>query len=330
MQLHYLVLSLMVSLARGVLQRSTLQLTVTVTTLVTPTFDPITLCQNSTATALPGSSLNGIAGTWSPATINTATPGTTTYTFTPTDACATTASISVVITTLVTPTFDPVGPFCQNSTPTALPLISNNGVNGTWSPATINTSVAGSSTYTFTPTDACATTASISVVITTLVTPTFDPITLCQNSTATALPGTSNNGIAGTWSPATINTSVAGSSTYTFTPTDACATTAQLTVTVTTLVTPTFDPITLCKNSTSTALTDTSNNGIAGTWSPATINTSFAYSSTYTFTPTDASPTTPHPTPTFTTLVTPTFDPITLCQNSTATALPGTSLNGIA
>src|SRR5688572_998687 len=226
MQLHYLVLSLMVSLARGVLQRSTLQLTVTVTTLVTPTFDPITLCQNSTATALPGSSLNGIAGTWSPATINTATPGTTTYTFTPTDACATTASISVVITTLVTPTFDPVGPFCQNSTPTALPLISNNGVNGTWSPATINTSVAGSSTYTFTPTDACATTASISVVITTLVTPTFDPITLCQNSTATALPGTSNNGIAGTWSPATINTSVAGSSTYTFTPTDACATTA--------------------------------------------------------------------------------------------------------
>src|SRR5688572_15121724 len=180
MQLHYLVLSLMVSLARGVLQRSTLQLTVTVTTLVTPTFDPITLCQNSTATALPGSSLNGIAGTWSPATINTATPGTTTYTFTPTDACATTASISVVITTLVTPTFDPIT-LCQNSTATALPGSSLNGIAGTWSPATINTATPGTTTYTFTPTDACATTASISVVITTLVTPTFDPITLCQN-----------------------------------------------------------------------------------------------------------------------------------------------------
>src|SRR5688572_2141969 len=287
MQLHYLVLSLMVSLARGVLQRSTLQLTVTVTTLVTPTFDPITLCQNSTATALPGSSLNGIAGTWSPATINTATPGTTTYTFTPTDACATTASISVVITTLVTPTFDPIT-LCQNSTATALPGSSLNGIAGTWSPATINTSVAGSSTYTFTPTDACATTAQLTVTVTTLVTPTFDPITLCQNSAATALPGTSNNGIAGTWSPATINTSVAGSSTYTFTPTDACATTASLSVAITTLVTPTFDPITLCQNSTATALPGSSLNGIAGTWSPATINTSVAGSSTYTFTPTDA------------------------------------------
>ena len=67
----------------------------------------------------------------------------------------------------------------------------------------------------------------LTVTVTTLVTPTFDPITLCQNSTATALPGTSNNGITGTWSPATINTSVAGSTTYTFTPTDACATTAS-------------------------------------------------------------------------------------------------------
>ena len=117
-----------------------------------------------------------LTGTWSPATINTATAGTTTYTFTPTDACATTASITVVITALVTPTFDPVGPFCQNSTPTALPLISNNGINGTWSPATINTATAGTTTYTFTPTDACATTASITVTVTTLVTPTFDPI----------------------------------------------------------------------------------------------------------------------------------------------------------
>ena len=42
---------------------------------------------------------------------------------------------------------------------TALPLISNNGINGTWSPATINTAVAGTTTYTFTPTAACATTA---------------------------------------------------------------------------------------------------------------------------------------------------------------------------
>ena len=229
----------MVLPVHGVLQRSTLLLPVlllihlhqlmlvqqphnaycNVTTQVTPTFDPITLCQNSTPTALPLISNNGVNGTWSPATINTAVAGSSTYTFTPTDACATTAQLTVTITTLVTPTFDPIT-LCQNSTPTALPLISNNGVNGTWSPATINTAVAGSSTYTFTPTDACATTAQLTVTITTLVTPIFDPITLCQNSTPTALPLISNNGVNGTWSPATINTAVAGSSTYTFTPTD--------------------------------------------------------------------------------------------------------------
>ena len=32
------------------------------------------------------------------------------------------------------------------------------------------------------------------------------------------LPSTSDNGISGTWSPATINTATAGTSTYTFTP----------------------------------------------------------------------------------------------------------------
>jgi hypothetical protein len=39
-----------------------------------------------------------------------------------------------------------------------------------------------------------------------------------SNSTAPLLPGTSNNDITGTWSPATINTATAGTTTYTFTP----------------------------------------------------------------------------------------------------------------
>ena len=46
------------------------------------------LCQNATAPALPATSTNGITGTWSPATISTATVGTTTYTFTPAAASA--------------------------------------------------------------------------------------------------------------------------------------------------------------------------------------------------------------------------------------------------
>src|SRR5207253_11479339 len=143
---------------------------------------------------------NRITATCSPATINTPTPYTTPYRSTPTDAsqCATTASISVTVTPQVTPTFTAVGPLCQNSTAPALPGTSNNGITGSWSPATINTATAGTTTYTFTPTDAiqCATTASISVTVTPQVTPTFTAVgPLCQNSTAPALPGTSNNGI---------------------------------------------------------------------------------------------------------------------------------------
>ena len=43
---------------------------------------------------------------------------------------------------------------------------SNNGITGTWSPATINTAVAGTTTYTFTPADGqCATTATMDIVI---------------------------------------------------------------------------------------------------------------------------------------------------------------------
>src|SRR5205814_2077515 len=149
-----------------------------------------------------------------PATHKTTPPGTTSKTFPSTTLfrSATTASISVTVTPQVTPTFTAVGPLCQNSSAPALPSTSTNGITGTWSPATINTSTAGTTTYTFTPTDAtqCATTASISVTVTPQVTPTFTAVgPLCQNSTAPALPGTSNNGITGSWSPATINTATA-------------------------------------------------------------------------------------------------------------------------
>jgi hypothetical protein len=77
---------------------------------------------------------NGINGTWNPATISTATAGTTTYTFTP-DAgqCATaTTTVDVTVTGAVTPTFDPIGNLCIGATAPALPAASNNGINGTW------------------------------------------------------------------------------------------------------------------------------------------------------------------------------------------------------
>src|SRR6185436_7919533 len=223
---------------------TTATMDVVITTQITPTFTQVgPLCQNATTpTALPTSSNNTtpITGVWSPA-FSTATVGTTTYTFTP-DAgqCATTATMDVVITAPVVPTFTQVGPLCQNATtPTALPTSSNNAtpITGTWSPA-FSTATVGTTTYTFTP-DAgqCATTATMDVVITAPVVPTFTQVgPLCQNATTpTALPTSSNNAtpITGTWSPA-FSTATVGTTTYTFTP-DAgqCATTATMDVVIT-------------------------------------------------------------------------------------------------
>ena len=202
------------------------------------------MSEQSTAPTLPGTSNNGITGVWSPATINTATAGTTTYTFTPaTGQCALPFTMNIVITTLITPTFTRVGPLCQNSTAPTLPGTSNNGITGVWSPATISTATAGTTTYTFTPAAGqCATPVTMNIVITTQITPTFTQLgPLCQNLTAPTLPGTSNNGITGVWSPATINTATAGTTTYTFTPAAGqCALPFTMNIVITTLMTPTF------------------------------------------------------------------------------------------
>lgn len=141
--------------------------TITVNPIVTPTFAPIgPLCQQSTAPSLPGTSTNGISGTWSPATISTATSGSTTYTFTPTAGqCAGTTTLSIEVTQLITPTFDPIDAVCQGTTPPVLPTTSGNGVSGTWSPATVSTASPGTTTYTFTPSEGCATGITLDITV---------------------------------------------------------------------------------------------------------------------------------------------------------------------
>ena len=93
----------------------------------------------------------------------------------------------------INPAFTQIGPICQNTAAPALPATSSNGITGTWSPATINTAVAGTITYTFTP-DAgqCAIPATMAIEVTQEINPAFtqiDPI--CQNTAAPALPATS-------------------------------------------------------------------------------------------------------------------------------------------
>src|SRR5690606_7130967 len=97
---------------------------------------------------------------------------------------------------------------------------SDNGINGTWNPAVIDTSIEGETTYTLTPEDGqCAIEFELVVEVTEGVAPEFTIETqYCLNSTAPGLPTVSDNGVAGTWSPSTIDTSTPGTTIYTFTP----------------------------------------------------------------------------------------------------------------
>ena len=293
-------------------------------------------CQNTTPDVLPTTSDNGITGTWSPATINTATVGTSTYTFIP-DAgqCGSQTTMDVVIDSEILPTFTQLGPYCQNTTPDVLPTTSDNGITGTWSPATINTATVGTSTYTFIP-DAgqCGSQTTMDVVIDSEILPTFTQLgPYCQNTTPDVLPTTSDNGITGTWSPATINTATVGTSTYTFTP-DAgqCGSQTTMDVVIDSEILPTFTQLgPYCQNTTPDVLPTTSNNGITGTWSPATINTATVGTSTYTFTP-DAGQCSMQTTMNIVidSEIIPVFTQLgPYCQNTTADILPVVSDNGI-
>ncbi|HEV8081189.1 MAG TPA: T9SS type B sorting domain-containing protein, partial [Chitinophagaceae bacterium] len=107
--------------------------------------------------------------------INLATsiPGTYTITYAfGTAPCNGTATSQVTVSAGITPNFTVIGPLCQNSTAPILPTTSLNNITGTWSPATINTSTTGSSTYTFKPNaGVCATTFKMDIVVATPMPP---------------------------------------------------------------------------------------------------------------------------------------------------------------
>lgn len=312
--------------------------TILVTSQIIPTFTQIAnMCQGSVAPALPSVSTNSPAmtGVWFPATISTAAAGTTTYTFTPDPGqCGTTTTMDITINAQVTPTFASISNICQNSAAPTLPTSSTNSpaILGTWSP-TVSTSTAGTTTYTFTPSAGqCATTTTNTITIDSQVTPTFTSIpNICQNSVAPPLPTNSTNtpAITGTWSSA-INTAVAGTNVYTFSPSAGeCAATATMSVTIDLLITPTFAAIpNVCQNSVAPVLPTTSTNSITGVWSP-TVNTTLAGTVTYTFTPTTGGcSTTATNTITVDPQITPLFTAITpICAGTVAPTLPANSNN---
>jgi gliding motility-associated-like protein/uncharacterized delta-60 repeat protein len=264
---------------------TTTSLTLTIKSGITPIFTQVApICSGGSILALPTTSDNNFTGNWSPALNNAAT---TTYTFTPSNgSCANTASMTITVNPISTPTFTQLAPICSGEIIPALPSISNNGISGVWAPALDNTKT---TEYTFTPAttiSSCITTAKMTITVNPIITPTFTQVApICSGSILNALPTIANNGITGFWSAIVDN---ANTKTYTFTPTSGvCATTATMTIIVNPTITPTFTPIApICSGEIIPALPTISNNNIAGSWSPTLNNTA---TTTYTFTPTTGS-----------------------------------------
>ncbi|WP_339918551.1 T9SS type B sorting domain-containing protein [uncultured Flavobacterium sp.] len=309
------------------------------TSTVTPNFAQIApFCSGDPAPVLGNTSPNGITGTWSPATVSNTASGS--YLFTPnptTFPCALTQTLAITVTPRATPTFTSIPTtVCQNAAAPVLPLNSNNtpSISGTWNPSTVNTSVLGPVTYTFTANAgqcvvATKTTATITVQAN--VAPNFASIgAICTGNPVPVLATTSPNGIIGTWAPAAINNTTSGS--YVFTPTAGqCATQQTLPVTITPRTVPNFPAIASFCEGTAAPILDNnvaSPNGVSGTWAPATISNTA--SGSYVFTP-NANQCATNQTLNVTVnlRISPGFNSFAICSGSVPPVLQTTSPNGI-
>lgn len=256
------------------------------------------------------------------------------YELTGTGGCANTSVIRpIAVNTNIVPTFSAVAPICAGSPLAPLPLVSTNGITGSWDLPVDNTTT---TVYTFTPTTGlCATTTQLTITVNQRVTPLFGLFApLCQGDTPPILPTSSDNipAITGTWNNA-VSTAALGTTIYTFTPTIGQCVSAlptTLSITVVPVLTPNFAPIApFCDGFPAPILSTTSPNGIEGTWNPPTISNFI--SSPYTFNPTPGQcalnqtlnvTIIPRTVPNFATVA-------PFCKGSTAPVLPLTSPNGI-
>jgi gliding motility-associated-like protein len=189
-------------------------------------------------------------------------------------------SLTPCVNSPITPTFTAIAPICEGTILSPLPIQSNNNITGSWSPVLNNTAT---TEYTFTPNAGqCSTQSKLTITINPIITPTFTAITpICEGTILSPLPIQSTNNITGSWSPVLNNTATTE---YTFTP-DAgqCAAQSKLTITVNSIITPTFTAITpICEGTILSPLPIQSTNNITGSWSPVLNNTA---TTEYTFTP---------------------------------------------
>jgi hypothetical protein len=166
--------------------------------------------------------------------------------------------------------------YCQGESIPALPTTSNNGIEGTWSPAINNQSTTA---YVFTPNaGVCATvvtqTINVSAAVNPVITNLSNTTNLSCNTTAITLVASGGNSYS--WSGGLGNASVATvttAGTYTVTVTNgACQATASITITQSPVGTPnagTDGQTVLCTNASSTNLFSflSGSPQTGGTWS---------------------------------------------------------------
>ncbi|WP_309642474.1 fibronectin type III domain-containing protein [Flavobacterium sp.] len=192
----------------------------------------------------------------------------------------------ITINAIRVPDFAEFTPFCPGAVVPILADHSPNGIAGSWVPAAIDNQTVGNQVYTFHATPGqCASDRQYNIVISTpTIVPTFNAIAdFCSGATSIpTLPTTSNNIIAGSWLPATINNTQTGN--YVFTPNPGqCALPKTITVTVNPIEQSDFiDTVTFCAGTTAPVLQTNAPNGIVGTWSPNIIT----QAGSYVFTPT--------------------------------------------
>jgi gliding motility-associated-like protein len=111
--------------------------------------------------------------------------------------------IVLTVNAAAAPTFNAIGPFCQNSTAPALPLKSKEGIPGTWSPASINTTTAGRTLYNFTPSSgSCVLPSQIAIVVNPLPTLTMGPdLTIATGASTELNVSVTGNILSYKWKP---------------------------------------------------------------------------------------------------------------------------------
>lgn len=143
---------------------------------------------------------------------------------------------------LIAPIFSQIAPICSGST-ISLPLTSNNGITGTWSPALNNTTT---TTYTFTPNiGQCGSTATMTISILPAVVAPTGSLTqfFCSSATIADLVVTGNSikwydaATGGNLMPSTTPL-VNGNTYYASSTTNNCESTTRLAVTVNSINVP--------------------------------------------------------------------------------------------